>query len=85
MARRPDLSRTQRKIVDRYYQNLDTITVTKLQELVSELYLAEDNKARALWKRVETALAKVQGHDAAIKRIVETHDLQALAQLVTKL
>ena len=85
MAKRPDLSRAQRSIVNRYYQNLDSITVQKLQELVSELYLAEGKQAQRLWKRVETALAKIEGQDAAINRVVESHDLTALAQLVTKL
>jgi len=85
MAKRPDLSSTQRKIVSRYYDNLDTITVQKLAELVSELYLAEGKAADRLWKRAETALAKTSVGDATIRRILETRDIAGLAKLVSKL
>ncbi len=85
MAKRPDLSHTQRKIVSRYYDNLDTITVQKLAELVSELYLAEGKAADRLWKRVETALAKTNASNAATRRILETRDIAGLAALVSKL
>jgi hypothetical protein len=85
MAKRPDLTSRQRKIVDRYYQHLDTITITKLQELVSELYLAEPAAAARLWKRAETALAKSAAGDAEVRRVLETRDVQALARLVQDL
>ena len=85
MAKRPDLSHAQRGIVNRYYQNLDTITVQRLQELVSELYLAQGKAADRLWKRAALALAKVSAHDAAIERILTSRDVAALAELVTKL
>lgn len=85
MAKRPDLSHTQRKIVSRYYDNLDTITVQKLAELVSELYLAEGKSADRLWKRVETALAKTSVGDATIRGILEKRDIAGLAKLVSRL
>jgi hypothetical protein len=85
MAKRPDLSSTQRKIVSRYYDNLDTITVQKLAEAVSELYLAEGKAVDRLWKKVETALAKSGAGDATIRGILEKRDITALARLVAKL
>ncbi|QYK48437.1 MAG: hypothetical protein KF838_00955 [Phycisphaeraceae bacterium] len=81
-----ELSSTQRKIVDRYYSNLDTISLTKLQEAVSELYLAEtDKKKDKLWKTVETALAKFPEADARAAAVLRTKDIKALAELVQKL
>ena len=85
MAKRPDLSRTQRKIVSRYYEHLDTITVQKLAEAVSELYLAEGKAADRLWKRVETALAKTGASDTRVRQILTRRDVAGLAGLVSEL
>lgn len=85
MAKRPDLSAYQRKIVNRYYENLDTITLTKLQELVSDLYLADEKAAGRIWKRIETALAKSLAKDAAVRRVLESRDVEAFARLVQEL
>ena len=82
MAKRPDLTSHQRKIVNRYYEHLDTITVQKLAEAVSELYLAEGKAADRLWKRVETALAKTGASDARIRQILAARDIAGLAKLV---
>lgn len=81
-----ELSATQRKIVDRYYSNLDTISLTKLQEAVSELYLAEtDKKKEKLWKTVETALAKFPEASARAAAVLRAKDVKGLAELVGKL
>ena len=55
-----EYSAQQKKIISRYYDNLDTIMLTKLQELASEIYLAEGKKKKLdqLWDRV----AKAMGH-----------------------
>lgn len=81
-----ELSSYQRKIVDRYYSNIDTISLTKLQESVSELYLAEtDKKKEKLWKTVETALAKFPEVSARAAAVMKSRDVKALAELVEKL
>jgi hypothetical protein len=49
MPKGQDLSRYQQKVVNRYYANIDTITLTKLGEMVSDLYLAEGKAADRLW------------------------------------
>lgn len=84
MAKR-DLTRYQKGIVNRYYEHLDTITFTKLQEAVSELYLAEGKATERIWKRVETALARSSASDAAVRAILEKRDVKALAELVSRL
>lgn len=83
MAKGQDYSRHQRKIIDRYYDHLDTITLTKLQELVSDLFLAEGKKAETLWKRAESLLAKTDARTSDIRAAIEKRDIQKLAQIVS--
>jgi len=81
-----DLSSAQRKIVDRYYQNKDTIMATKLGELVSELYLCtNDKQATRLWERVLKALANTEVKPERIDAIVDARDIEKLAKLVGEL
>lgn len=81
MAKRPDLSNHQKKIVNRYYEHRDTISATKLSELVSELYLCvgDEKKSARLWKQAATALKNLGVKEGEAERIVETRDLKALA------
>ena len=71
----------QQSIIRNYYQNLDTIALTRLQELVTELYLADtDAKKKRLWQQVEKALTKLKIKPPVKARILETQDVQILAQ-----
>ena len=85
MAKGQHLSRHQQRIVQRYYAHLDTISLTKLAEAATELYLCTDQKkAEKLWKTVEIALAKV-ATDAQVQRVLKARDPKLLAELVNKL
>ena len=76
-----EYSAYQQNIIRNYYENLDTIQLTKLQELVTELYLAEtDKKRRTLWTRVEQALNKLKIPPEIKARILETQDVKILAK-----
>lgn len=86
MAKHQNLSRYQQGIVRRYYEHHDAIHVNKLMELVSELAVAEDEKARAkLWARAETALKQTDAPPAKWSAIVQGRDVKALATLVGQL
>jgi len=81
-----DLSRHQSSIVKRYYKNIDTIVATRLQEAVTELYLAESDKKRAaLWKKVQAQLGKTPADPGVVHQIVEDGDVERLAKLVNDL
>ena len=81
-----DLSRHQSSIVKRYYKNIDTIVATRLQEAVTELYLADTDRKRAsLWKKVKTQLDKTPADKALIQQIIEGGDVERLAKLVNDL
>ena len=76
-----EYSNYQQKVIKNYYENLDTIVLTRLQELVTDLYLAETPaKKKKLWQQVEKALDKLKIKPAVKARILETQDVKILAQ-----
>ncbi|MEM1423089.1 MAG: hypothetical protein AAGH64_03700 [Planctomycetota bacterium] len=85
MAGGREYSRTQKKIIDRYYEHRDSIMAQKLGEIVSELYLADGKKAESLWKRAEKALANLSANDARVRTVLEARSLEGLAKLVNEL
>lgn len=86
MAKGQHFTRYQQGIVNRYYENQDTIVLTKLSELSSEIYLCTTpKKAESLWKSVAIALAKTSATPALKDRIVNERNVQLLAQLVADL
>ena len=85
MAGGREYSKTQRKIIDRYYEHRDTIMSHKLGEIVSELYLAEGKKAESLWARAEKALGALSANETRVRKLLDDRDLGALATLVNEL
>ena len=86
MAKGDPLTPYQKGVVRRYYEHQDAMVHQQLSELVSEIYLCEDDKAAArLWKTVEGALRKTNAGAARIDAIVRERDVKALAELVSKL
>jgi hypothetical protein len=85
MAKGQHLSRHQQGIVRRYYQHLDTLAVQKLAELVSELYLATDEKKRQkLWAEAAAHLPKLDADQGRVRRVLEARDVAGLAALVNE-
>ena len=80
-----DLSANQKKIVDRYYDNREGIAPHNLQQIVSDLYLAEGKKATQLWGRAEKALKHVAANDAAAREALASKDVTKLAAVVNRL
>ena len=73
----------QQRIIRNYYRNLDSIRAQRLQELVTELWLAATEKKRdRLWARAEELLAKGDAPPAEVAGILERRDVEALAHLV---
>lgn len=82
-----EYSKTQRKIIDRYYQHEDTIVAQRLGEIVSELFLAigDDKKTDQLWKRAEKALARSGLNKAKVEKVLGERDLEGLGRLAGEL
>lgn len=74
----------QKKVIKSYYENLDKIALTKLQELVTEIYLAStpDKKTR-LWKQVASYLKKLKIKDAIAQHILKQQDPKLLARHIS--
>lgn len=75
----------QQKIIQRYYENRDTIQSQRLAELVTDLYLAAPAKRAAIWKRVATAMQKLGVPATRIDHVVESDDPKLLAQIVKEI
>ncbi len=52
-------SKYQQQIIKNYYRNRDDVAVQRLQELVTELYLAEGKKREKVWDSIELHLSKL--------------------------
>jgi len=71
----------QKKVISNYFNNIDTIMLGRLSELVSELYLAEtEAHAKKLWERVEKAMVKLNVPDSIVNHIMEKKDVKILAK-----
>lgn len=76
-----DYTPYQKKIIHNYYDRQDTILLNRLQELASELYLAEGDKQKEqLWKRVGQALKGLNFPDDLAAHILEKRDVQVLVR-----
>lgn len=76
-----DLSKYQKNVISGYYNNLDTIMLGKLSELVTELYLAETDKKKArLWQRAEKAMVNMKIPRQLIDHIIEQASPEILAK-----
>jgi hypothetical protein len=91
MGTRREYSSHQCKIINRYYANIDTIVLTRLGEIVTDMALAagDEKKLDRLWKRAEQALGRAvpkgEPHDPEMQRVLESRDVERFAALITKL
>ncbi|MDP6438421.1 MAG: hypothetical protein QGH74_02195 [Candidatus Brocadiia bacterium] len=86
MAKGHHLTPYQKGVVRRYYDNKEAITYQKVAEIVSELYVCEDDKKAArLWKSVHKALLDLDAPKARVERLVANRDLEDLAKLAGSL
>ena len=83
MAKKRSYSKYQKKLIRNFYENRDAIETQRLQEIVTEIYLATTPKKQAqLWDRAAAILERTEGLDAAeAARIIESRDVEALAAI----
>lgn len=80
MAKR-EYSEYQKNAISQYYDNLDTIMLQKLSELVTELYLAETPaKKDRLWQRAHKAMKNLKIPPKIIEHIIAKKDAVILAK-----
>jgi hypothetical protein len=70
----------QQGVIKRYYDNLDSISLQKLGELVTDLYLAQNTpKEDKLWERVEKAMKNLKVKPGLIEHIMQKRNVKILA------
>jgi hypothetical protein len=76
-----EYSQYQKTVISGYYNNLDTIMLGKLSELVSELYLADTQAKRdRLWDRAHKAMLNLKIPPTIVDHIMQKKDVQILAK-----
>jgi hypothetical protein len=78
-------SKHQQNIIRNYYENRDAIALQRVQELVTELYLAEGKKRQKFWEQIQPHLAKLGVAPAQIEHLVAQDKPELVARLVQKL
>lgn len=83
MAKGQYLSAHQKGIVKRYYEHADSIAVTTLSEIVSELAMGPSPAAAGkLWTRAQTALVKAGVDAGRAADLCTKRDVKQLAEAV---
>ena len=78
-----EYSKYQQDVIGRYYENLDAISLQKLQELVTDLYLAKDSpKEDRIWERADKAMIKMKVHPTLREHIMRKRNVEVLARNV---
>jgi len=86
-----EYSSYQNKLINRYYDNIDTIVLTRLSEISTDMILAmgDQKKLDRLWTRAHQAIEKITPKDQSIEpnvqRIFDECDIEAFGKLVSKL
>jgi hypothetical protein len=80
-----DLTPYQQKIVQRYYDNQDTLQLQKLADLVGELYLSEGKKRQRVWKSIVAAMQKLDVPQTRIDHLLGQDNPALVAEVVKEL
>jgi hypothetical protein len=81
-----DYTAHQRKVINNYYKNRDSIALQRVQELVTELYLAEGKKRDKVWEQVASNLEKLEVKQPQIDHLRKQNKPELLAEFIkTKL
>lgn len=78
-------SKHQQKIIKNYYDNREGIALQRVQELVTELYLAEGKKRAKLWDSLPNHLEKLGIKQKEIDHVVAEEKPELVAKLVERL
>jgi hypothetical protein len=78
-------SKYQQRIIKNYYENREAISLQRLSELVTELYLAEGKARARQWAHIVKALEKLKVPAQRIEHLVEQDNPALVAKLVEEL
>jgi hypothetical protein len=75
----------QQKAIKNFYDNRESISLQRLGELVTDLYLAEGKSRATKWKQIATALERSGVPKTEIDHLLKKDDVSLLAKKVTEL
>ena len=78
-------SKYQQRVIKDYYKNREAIALQRLQEQVTELYLAEGKKRERVWKNIAGHLEALDIPQARIDHFRKQDNPALVAQLIEKL
>ena len=78
-------SKHQQKIIKNFYDNRESISIQRLGELVTDLYLAEGKSRATKWKQIATAMERLGVPASEIEHLVKKDDAAQLAKKVAEL
>lgn len=81
-----ELTKYQQKVVKNYYDNRETIALQRVQELVTDLYLAEEKKKRdKVWDSLELHLGKLGVKEDTLAHLRKQNKPELVADLIQRI
>jgi len=80
-----NFTRHQQGIINRFYQNADSIQLERLSELVTDLYLSEGKKRDKLWQTATALMEKLGVPASRAAHIAAEAKPELLATLVKEM
>ncbi len=80
-----EYSKHQQRIIKNYYDNRDTISLQRAQELVTELYLSSGKKRQRHWESLAKHLKKLGVRQAQLDHLIEQDNPETVANLIKNL
>jgi len=77
-------SRYQQSVIRSYYNNKDNVSFQRVQELLTDLYLAEGKKRDKVWDSLFMHLERIGVPADQIKHLKEAKNPELIAQLIQK-
>jgi hypothetical protein len=78
-------SKFQQKAIKSFYDNREAISIQRLGELVTDLYLAEGKSRATKWKAIAAALGRLGVPEAEVAHLMKKDDPALLAKKVSEL
>jgi hypothetical protein len=78
-------SKYQKKIIKNYYDNQEAISLQRLSELVTELYLAEGKARAKQWQYIVGVLEKLKVPQSRIDHLLKQDNPSLVAKLLEEL
>lgn len=77
-------TRYQQGVIKSYYQNRDNVSFQRVQELLTDLYLAEGKKKEKVWESMFNHLEKLGIPPDQLEHLKKQRKPELIAQLIQK-